>query len=90
MAKKEIKTTKTVQEVKPDFYVQISKGSIGVTLSKTDDKLKVNFDGVNAIDKIDMLHDFVGLLGNVIESYYENVNEEDCCEEDCVGPCYAN
>ncbi len=106
MAKKQETSAKSVETpiILPDFYIQIMKGTFGITLSETDGKLNVKFVGIDTIYTVDELHNLQVLLDNVIQNLYDSSDniepfgeflkkyntEEASPECECHnGPCYC-
>lgn len=88
MAKKEIKTTKAVKKVEPDFYVKISDGKFSVALSETKGKYDIKLTGVDKIETVFDLDNFKDVVENTLNAYFSST--EAYVDEECVGPCYAN
>lgn len=92
------KTTKTKKEQKPvrlpDVTVSLQKGLIGVSMSMTDDVLKMEITPDQAVKSVGDARDFIDLLVYAVSIIDKIKNKDLCCatnnEEVCVGPCYCS
>lgn len=94
--KKTTKTKKVENPVRlPDVTVSLQKGLIGVSMSITDDVLKMETTLDQAVKSVGDARDFINLLVNAVSIIDEIKTKDLCCsetdnEEVCVGPCYCS
>lgn len=74
----------------PDYSVNLSKGTLGVSVTKMDDVYSVEIKGISTVKTLQDLEKLQELVNDVV-SLVSFDNEDNTISEDecCVGPCYC-